>query len=154
MKEYVLILPIVSGSKEILLVEKTKPEWQKGKLNLLGGAIEEGETPEQAAIRELKEESGLYLQSDKAIIAGKIINVDYIVYCLYCEMDRTFYYQKLNPRECEVEKVDWYDWDNVKHDSRLIQNLRVIIPLLRMRSTGWLINDTGLNNKFEVWVNV
>ena len=81
MKEYVLILPIISGSKSLLLVEKAKPEWQKGRLNLLGGSIEDGETPEEAAIRELEEESGIKVNS--ATLSGKIVGDNFIVYCFY-----------------------------------------------------------------------
>ena len=43
----------------VLIVKKDRPEWQKGRYNLPGGKIEEGEFPEEAAIRELEEEAGL-----------------------------------------------------------------------------------------------
>ena len=43
---------------EVLLIEKTRPNWQKGKLNGIGGHIEPGETPQQAAKREFDEETG------------------------------------------------------------------------------------------------
>ncbi|WP_180350237.1 MULTISPECIES: NUDIX hydrolase [Brucella/Ochrobactrum group] len=45
-----------------LLVERGKEPW-KGWLAFPGGSIEAGETPEQAAIRELKEETALYAKS-------------------------------------------------------------------------------------------
>lgn len=41
-----------------MLIKKTKPEWQRGKLNGVGGKIEAGETPHQAMLREWKEETG------------------------------------------------------------------------------------------------
>ena len=42
----------------ILLVRKQKPDWQRGRLNGIGGAIEENETPLNAMIREWHEEAG------------------------------------------------------------------------------------------------
>jgi 8-oxo-dGTP diphosphatase len=43
----------------VVLIEKNRPEWQKGRLNGPGGHIEPGETPEQAMAREFEEEVGL-----------------------------------------------------------------------------------------------
>jgi len=72
MKEYVLVYlkPVkelispgenlnyrVRTNIPVLLILKEKPG-QKGRLNLVGGKVEEGETPEKAAHRELKEEAG------------------------------------------------------------------------------------------------
>jgi 8-oxo-dGTP diphosphatase len=51
-----LFTPDRSG---VALIEKKKPEWQAGKLNGIGGKIEEGETPEQAMVREFREEAGV-----------------------------------------------------------------------------------------------
>lgn len=43
----------------VLLVEKNHPSWQRGLLNAIGGEIEEGESPDDAMVREFKEETGL-----------------------------------------------------------------------------------------------
>lgn len=43
---------------KVALILKTKPEWQKGKLNAIGGKIEEyDESPLAAMIREFREET-------------------------------------------------------------------------------------------------
>ena len=39
----------------------------------------------------------------------------------------------------EDEFVAWYYWEKVKDDYRLMPNLRIIIPLLEMESSGWRI---------------
>lgn len=44
----------------ILLIRKNRPDWQKGKLNGVGGKIEKGELPTAAMIREFREETGVY----------------------------------------------------------------------------------------------
>lgn len=46
--------------ERVLLIRKTKPEWQAGKLNGVGGKIErEDVDPHWAMFREFKEETGL-----------------------------------------------------------------------------------------------
>lgn len=44
--------------EKVALVVKNRPEWQKGRMNGIGGHIEPGETPERAMVREFKEETG------------------------------------------------------------------------------------------------
>lgn len=46
----------------VSLIRKTKPAWQNGLLNGVGGKIEEGESHEFAMHREFKEETGHQLQ--------------------------------------------------------------------------------------------
>jgi 8-oxo-dGTP diphosphatase len=41
----------------VALIEKNKPPWQRGRLNGIGGKIEDGETPLETIVREVKEES-------------------------------------------------------------------------------------------------
>jgi 8-oxo-dGTP diphosphatase len=48
--------------ERVLLVEKKRPDWQKGLLNGIGGKIEPGETPAEAMDRECHEETGLRLK--------------------------------------------------------------------------------------------
>ena len=58
MKRYVLgfcFLP----HWECILIEKSKPDWQNGLVNGLGGSIEPGETMHEAMVREFYEECGL-----------------------------------------------------------------------------------------------
>ena len=44
---------------KVVLIRKNRPEWQKGKLNGIGGHVEGNEDPLQAMRREFKEETGL-----------------------------------------------------------------------------------------------
>jgi len=55
--EYVLGFCFNSSLTTILLIRKTHPAWQAGKLNGVGGKVEEGETPTQAMEREFREEA-------------------------------------------------------------------------------------------------
>lgn len=61
MTEYVNGFLFDRERTRVVLIHKTKPEWQKGLYNGVGGKIEEGETPAEAQRREFKEEAGLDL---------------------------------------------------------------------------------------------
>lgn len=59
-KEYVLGFALTKNKRWVVLIQKTKPEFQAGKLNGVGGKIEEGETPKEAMVREFHEETGCF----------------------------------------------------------------------------------------------
>jgi len=58
MKLYVLGFLFNEKLTQVALIRKTKPEWQAGKYNGIGGKIEKGESPLFAIIREFEEETG------------------------------------------------------------------------------------------------
>ena len=61
MKQYALGFVFNANQTEVLLIRKLKPEWQKNKLNGIGGKQEEGESPHFAMMREFKEEAGVVI---------------------------------------------------------------------------------------------
>lgn len=143
MKEYVVIFASISPEieqREVLLVLKDRPEWQKGKLNLPGGKIEEGESPVAAAVRELKEETGLDPIGVEPKIMGTIKGQQSLIYSVNI---RVPFYTKLSPREGETEVPNWYFWSFIKNDERLMPNLRITIPLMKDEISGWEIKDDG-----------
>lgn len=58
MQKYVVGF-LFDTSLNVVLIEKIKPEWQAGRLNGIGGHVEEGEDDLEAMIREFKEEAGV-----------------------------------------------------------------------------------------------
>ena len=58
-KTYTVGFIFDSTLEEVALMEKTHPEWQKGKLNGIGGKVEDGEIVISCMIREAEEETGL-----------------------------------------------------------------------------------------------
>lgn len=140
MASYVIIWVQRGNSRaETLLVLKDKPAWQRGKLNLPGGKVEEGESPEQAATRELKEEAG-YEPLVPVRVMGCIQDGSNTIYCVKAvvmAMDGD-----LCPREEETQDIFWMGWRVAEHHILLIPNLRIIIPLMMCGVTGWIIGDT------------
>ena len=59
MKDYVLGFMIDVENNNVLLIRKTKPKWQAGKFNGIGGKVEEGESYLEAMVREFKEETDI-----------------------------------------------------------------------------------------------
>ena len=43
----------------VVLIRKNRPAWQQGKLNGIGGHVEQGESYHDAMVREFEEETGL-----------------------------------------------------------------------------------------------
>lgn len=58
-KKYVVGFMFAPNGRDVVLIQKNRPEWQKDKLNGVGGKIEPGETPEAAMVREFYEETGV-----------------------------------------------------------------------------------------------
>lgn len=70
MKTYVLGFAFEPNRNEVLLIEKTKPEWQAGFLNGIGGKVEDEESYTHAMTREFKEETGISTNEDEWSLVG------------------------------------------------------------------------------------
>lgn len=62
MKHYVLGFYLTPHG--VVLIEKTKPDWQRGLCNGLGGSVEPSERGVEAMVREFREESGIETAAD------------------------------------------------------------------------------------------
>jgi len=60
----------------VALIKKERPDWQKGKVNGIGGKIDEGETPEKAMSREYYQETGVLILPEEWRMAGIMILSD------------------------------------------------------------------------------
>lgn len=61
---YVLGFAFSFDNLSVVLITKTHPEWQAGKINGVGGRIEESDaSPEDAMVREFEEETGVLLDT-------------------------------------------------------------------------------------------
>lgn len=52
----------------VALIRKTRPDWQAGLLNGIGGHVEDGESPEAAMVREFEEETGTRLDGWEPVV--------------------------------------------------------------------------------------
>jgi 8-oxo-dGTP pyrophosphatase MutT (NUDIX family) len=159
MKNYVLIYAIPRFvTNDVLLVMKDRPEWQKGFLNLIGGKVEEGESLEECAIRELKEETGYepydsigYCPAaDRNLVKklGMIEFKDDLVHCFSIPVNSE---EKIMPRKGETEIVRWFPWRALKKDKRLMPNLRIIIPLFMQNLSDWKIVEEESRRQVSIY---
>lgn len=116
------------GNK-VVLVQKSKPEWQRGKLNGVGGKVEDGEGIFQAMEREFREETRWPIPSIKwnhfaSMEFTESGNNHYVVHCFYANMDIQSTVVGLPD-----EPVGWYRCDQLPFNT--INNLRWLIPLAR-----------------------
>lgn len=119
--KYVIGFMFNKTRDKVLLIEKLKPEWQKGKLNGIGGKIEIGESPEEAMRREFEEEAGFYCLRWRrfAVIQGEWGKL----YCFYSHLK----YQD-SVKSMEAEKIVWKAVSTLPK-LNCIPNIRWIVPM-------------------------
>lgn len=151
MIEYVVVYPyaVEGANVRLPLVLKNKPDYLEGMLNLPGGKINSGESPTDAAVRELKEEAGLeeiqeydpmcYCPAEEI---GIIQGTQCIIHCVRVPICSR---QELNPNLTETEEISWYSFPDLLNLKNLMPNLRLIIPLMEKGVTGWKIADLDGN---------
>lgn len=128
--------------ENVILIEKKKPEWQKGKYNGIGGKIEQGETPIDAMVREFEEEAGIKTTpSDWKSLC--IIGTDeYSVSFFYCT--HKDWEEALSMTDEEVFNVPIMDLHAISYG--LIENLNWLIPMCIDKGTnfsGEIVTDTA-----------
>lgn len=123
MKKYVLGFLFSSDLKRVVLIRKDGPDWQVGKLNGLGGSVEDyDESWLSAMSREFREEAGIDI-SDWNLY--HIMNckdcINYVFSSINSKIDFVF------TNETEVVKV--YNVKDVLTQSDLIDSIKWLIPM-------------------------
>lgn len=110
----------------VALIRKTKPDWQKGKLNGVGGACDDGETLQYTMWREWNEETGRQSCESDWKLAIECRGEDYII--------GVFSY-RLRPHDTlpafksTDEQVAWYMTHSINSREDIVPNIRWMIPL-------------------------
>ena len=129
----VLIFPEFDGKILLLKGSPTKPLWPN-LYNGIGGHVEAGETIQQAAVRELEEETGI---TNVALSLCGMVNInlrgsnpDVMLLVFTCIVDSP------SVRPSPEGDLEWYPWDALPTDN-LLPDLPVLLPRIRQtRNTG------------------
>lgn len=129
-KEYVLGFVFSEDGSKVALINKLRPEWQKGYLNGIGGKVEETDISEFSAMsREFEEETGVYIDSDDWIkfadmtFHNDVLGGVAVVHCFRYFSDLVF-----DCKTVEEEVIELVDVANFR-ERKIIKNLNVLIPM-------------------------
>lgn len=144
---------------ELLLATRHKQQHQGGKLEFVGGKIEQGETAMQALNREVAEEIGLDISSNAALKLGRIF-YDYgdKAVCLHVYQVALTKAQYAQYQTQDVgllgQKLAFYDrfWA-VKHPKRFPCANRAILSWLTL-NTPIIISQSVAQYPADVWLTV
>lgn len=122
---------------QILLLNREKPSWM-GRWNGIGGKIEGNETPRESALREIKEETGIVLDSIYFkgmvtwIVDGQLVGG---MYAYFAELPSDFIYE--TPIKTPEGILDWKSLEWILHPEN--NGIADIIP----RSIHRFIGDAN-----------
>lgn len=134
--------------RHALLVKKKAGSMHSGLLNLPGGKIMAGERPATAALRELKEETGLDATMPQLI--GAIINgpmdVDMPAFIVY--IYRTIIAPQQELIQLDEQPASWHPIKNTT-GVRFVPALSVILPLIAAGIMGFVIEDCWWSENYN-----
>lgn len=122
---------IIQNKKSVLFIQRSKKTSRAGQWCFPGGGINFNESPEDACIREAKEETGL---SVNVVQLLETINDNYYFICKLVD-DK----QKVVLKQNECSNYKWIQPENLLQLG-VIMDLKIVIPLLI--SLGYEVNLT------------
>jgi 8-oxo-dGTP diphosphatase len=127
---YVLALLYSADLRRVVLMRRTKPAWQAGRVNALGGRIMDGETAAAAARREVREESGVDAADWTEVLVWE--DAEYELHVMRAVSDGAHDARTMEDQEVFLADVQALP-DNV------IDNLRWLVPLALDRDVAFPI---------------
>lgn len=123
MKTHTLGFIFDAKLSQVLLMQKERPDWQKGRVNGIGGKIESGEESISSIVREVFEETGLQTKKEEWIYIGEIKSDTYAV-----DVYTLIYKGEFNDASSTTdEEVNWFEVNKIPENA--IHNLCWLVPL-------------------------
>lgn len=108
---------------DLVLIKKTKPAWQRGRWNAVGGKMEDSEDINTSMVREFREETGVSTDQDQWKLFTVMRFTDVRVFCFVTKLNDTD--QPRTMTDEEVRRVSPYEGCNS------LENLAWLIPMAR-----------------------
>lgn len=122
-KRYTVGFLFTPDFRRVLLIHKLTPEWQRGRVNALGGKYEGDETPQQCTAREIQEECGIDIASEHWRHLGLMHSNEWSVDILAAIHTGP----ESDAESLEAQQVEWFDVHALPETA--ISNLTWLIPL-------------------------
>ena len=123
--------------KYLMMYRGRKPDDPNaGKWIGIGGKIEEGETPEECAVRETREETGITLNS--VAFRGIVFFINTKNETEYMYLYTSSDFESLGLTGCDEGELDWIDIDEVA-SLPIWEGDRIFLDLLRSGSLPFLL---------------
>lgn len=133
-QQYVCAFAFSDDWEYVLLIRKARPEWQKGRLNGIGGKVEAGETPIQAMHREWEEETGQDPRINKwvnfACLSGWNESGPFGVWFFRTEID----IERLRSIRCQSPGEEFGRYPITYFSTDYLPNLSWLIPMAHNRN--------------------
>ena len=117
---------LIINDGKLMLGRRQNTGWKDGMLCVMGGHVEENETPTQAVIREAKEELGVTINPNDieftCVAARRSTPTDYVSYVFTIE-DKDYKYINNEPDKCT--ELVWVDPSKLPND--VIEDFKIII---------------------------
>jgi len=123
---------------KVLLVHKTKPAWQAGMLNGIGGKQEEHESMLTCILRETREESGLQTANWQHV--GTLSHKEKRIAVL----TTTYAGDTADAKQCDYEQVEWFSLDKIPDNT--ISDAKWLIVMAKEILQG---NNVSFNTDCE-----
>ena len=127
-RTFVLALLFTGNGKEVVLMRRTRPAWQAGRVNALGGAIRSGESAPVAARREVREECGVDVAEWTEVLVWEDAEYRMHVLSTMSELAR-------GARTLEDQEIFLVDVGALP--ANVIENLRWLVPLALDRDVAF-----------------
>lgn len=109
--------------EQVALIQKARPKWQAGKLNGIGGHVEENEAFPVAQQREFWEETGVVIPANNWTAFASLIGLDWHVRCFHAFTDDVFKIRSMTDEPVALYPVKYF------HELNMINNLHYLLPL-------------------------
>lgn len=128
---YVVGFVFTPDRDRVVLIEKLRPAWQKGRLNGVGGKIEAGETPLDAMVREFEEETGVYIDPSSWVYNVAMRAPDWEVHFYSAVTELATAVESKTDEQVNLYPVP------LLYSYPTISNLRWLVPLACDRHMVW-----------------